>query len=185
MKDKKGFSIIELVMVIAILGILTVVGGSMVIFVTQDLIYSSNVLNMDMLANDAMDKIIYGDSLAKGLLFCQQITASTDNSVTFVDQNGKTVIITLNTGTNKITRTINGSADNNFLYYSSSSNIALTVGRNAKMFTYYDANEAVTTTAASVRRVEINFIAKYKTGNFSNWQGSIESSSSVNTPKYI
>ena len=172
-------------MVITILAIVFAVSSSMVIFVTQDLIYSSSVLNMDMLANDALDKIIYGDNLAGGLLFSKQISASSDNSVTFTDQSDRVVIITLNTGTNKITRTIDTVADNNFLYYGARTGINFVVGRNAKMFTYYDSTDTATTTAANVRRVEINFIVRYQTGSFTNWQGSVERSSSVSTPKYI
>jgi len=185
MINKKGFSLVEMAMVITILAIVFAVSSSMVIFVVQDLIYSSNVLNMDMLANAALDEISYGDNLAGGLAFSQQITASAVNSVTFTDQSGRTVIITLNTGTNKITRTINAVADNNFLYYGARSGINFVVGKNGQMFTYYDSTDTTTATAANVRRVEINFIVRSGAGNFTNWQGSVERSSSVSTPKFI
>jgi len=184
MIKNKGFTLIELVMIMLIIGILAGVGSSIIISTVKDLMYAPKNLNMDMLSQDAMDKIIEGDNLAKGLRFNKQITAISANSITFIDQDSKTVIVTLNTGTNKLTRTINALADNTFLYYQSPSDIGFFVGRNAATFLYYDSAGAVTATAANVRRVEINFIARTGTGNFSDWQGKAELSSSIKTSKF-
>jgi prepilin-type N-terminal cleavage/methylation domain-containing protein len=185
MKKNRSFTLIELVITMLIIGILAGVGSSIIVSVVQDLMYAPKNLNMDMLAQDAMEKIIGGDSnLAHGLRFSKQITAIAANSITFIDQDGKTVVVTLNTGTNKLTRTINAVADNTFLYYSAPADIGFFVGRNAAVFLYYDSAGSVTAIAANVRRVGVNFIARTGTGNFSDWQGKAEISSSIRTSKF-
>jgi len=184
MRQGNGFTLVELVMVILIVGIMAVVGSSIIYSVVQDLMYAPKNLNMDMLAQDAMDKIIDGDNLVEGLRFSQKITAIAANSITFTDQNENTVVITLDTGTNRLTRSINAVADNSFLYYQSPSDVGIFTGRNGALFLYYDSAGAVTATAANVRRVEVNFIARTGTGNFSDWQGKAELSSSIRTSKF-
>ena len=185
MKKNRGFTLIELVIIMLIIGILAGVGSSIIVSVVQDLMYAPKNLNMDMLAQDAMDKIIEGDStLAHGLRFSKEITAVGANSVSFIDQDGKTVVITLNTGTNKLTRTINAVADNTFLYYSSPTDIGFFVGRNGATFLYYDSAGNITAVSANVRRIEANFIARTGTGNFSDWQGKSEVSSAIRTSKF-
>jgi prepilin-type N-terminal cleavage/methylation domain-containing protein len=184
MKPNKGFSIIELVIAMLIIGIVAAVGASVVVFTIQDLIYTPAQLNMNMLAEEALGKIIDGDSSAAGLRFSRQITdASTSTSVTFIDQSGRTVQITLNTGTNKLSRTINSVTDANFLYYSSASNIALSAGSSGAFFTFYDASGSTTNTAANVRMVDIDLACRTSGGAFGNWQGSSQQRSAIKVSK--
>ncbi len=184
MKQSRGFSLIELTIIIAIVGVLAAVGASVAIFAVQGAVYAPHALNMEMLAEDAINKITDGDGLAKVIRFSRQIAAVATNSETFVDQDEKTVVITLNTGTNKLSRTINAVSDANFLYYQASSDIAITTGRNGALFLYYDANEFATAVPANVRRIEVNLIAKTGSGSFGSWQGQAEESSSIRVPKF-
>ena len=181
---KKAFSLIEFAIVIVIAAIIAAVGTAVLTFSIQNLVYTPNRLNMDMIAQEAIDAIVDGDINAKGLRFSRQITAVAANTVTYVGQDSKTVIITLDTGTNKLTRTINAVADSNFLYYTASSSINITVGRNGALFLYYDSAGSITSTPANVRRIEVNLIAKTQTGSFQNWQGQSEASSSIYVPKF-
>ncbi|MDD5431718.1 MAG: hypothetical protein PHO70_01855 [Candidatus Omnitrophica bacterium] len=185
MKKNKGFSTIELVVIISIIGIIAAVTTSIIISSLQGLVYTPNNLNMDMLVQDALDKIVDGDNLAGGLRFCKNITAFSPNSITFTDQNSKTVIITLDTGTNKLTRTINAVADNTFLYYQGSSTIKITTGRNGALFLYYNSSEGTPVSASAIRRIAINLIAYTGSGTFVNWQGKAEYTTSVWTPRFI
>lgn len=184
MSNKRGFSLIELVMTILIIGILTALGASLLVFGLENSVFTPNSLNMDMLAQEAIGKIVDGDNLAKGLRFSRQITASADNSVGFVDQDGKNVVITLDTLNNRLSRTINSLNDPTFLYYAANSRVNIVTGRKGRLFTYYDSSENTTTTAANVRRVEVNLVARTSSGIFQNWQGSVEQSSSVRVPKF-
>jgi prepilin-type N-terminal cleavage/methylation domain-containing protein len=184
MRDSRGFSLIELIIAILIIGVIAALGGSMLIFTVQHAMYTPNKLTTDFLVSNAMDMIVDGNSSAKGLRFARQITAVAANSVTYIDQDGKTVVVTLNTGTNQLTRTINGSPDNNFLRYQSGTGISIVVGRNSALFIYYDVNGNITATPANVRMVEINAIARTGSGSFGSWQGQSEFSTAVYVPKY-
>ena len=137
-----------------------------------------------MLTQEAVDKITDGDHLAKGLRFSRQITNAGANTVTYIDQDNKTVVITLNTGTGLLSRSINAAADSNFLYYQNSADISFTTGRNGALFLYYDASENTTATAANVRRIAVNLIARTSSGAFANLQGQSEQSSSVRVHKF-
>jgi len=182
MKKKRAFSLIELVMVILIVGVIAAVGSYLLIFVIQHAMYTPNKMNTGMIAEDAINKIIDGDSLAKGLRFSRQISAVSPTSITFMDQDGKTVIFTLSS--NKITRTINAVADNAFLYYAASPSIIIAVGSSGALFSYYDSAGNVTATAANVRRVDINLAVRTGTGSFGQWQGQTERTSSIRVPKF-
>jgi len=183
-KKAKGFSLIELVIAILVIGVIAAVGGSILIFTLQHAMYTPNKLSMDLLASDAMDKITDGDSAAKGLRFARQITAVAANSLTYIDQDGKTVVVTLNTGTNQLARTINAAADNNFLRYQSGAGISIVVGRNSALFLYYDSGGNITAVPANVRRIEINAKALTGSGSFAGRQGQSEFSTDVYVPKY-
>lgn len=184
MKKRKAFSLIELVMLMAIVGVIAAIGASVAIFAIRQAVYTPNAMNTAMLAEAAIDKIVDGDNLARGLRFSKQITAAGANSVTFVDQDDKTVTIALDTGTHKLTRTINAAADTNFLYYQAASNIAIATGRNGALFIYYDVNENTTSAAANIRRVEVNLAVATGSGSTADWQGKSEQSSSVRVPKF-
>jgi prepilin-type N-terminal cleavage/methylation domain-containing protein len=185
MKNNKGFSLIELVVIITIIGIILSVTSAILVSSIQGMVYLPNSLNMDMLAQDALDKIVDGDNLAGGLRFCKNITAFSANSITFTDQNSKTVVITLDTGTNKLTRTINAVSDPTFLYYQGSSGIKVTTGRNGALFLYYDASESTPLIASNIRRIAVNLVAFTGSGTFANWQGSAEYTTSIRTPRFL
>lgn len=182
MKNKRGFTVIELVMVVLIVGVVAAVGASLMVFTIQHAMYTPGRMNASMIADDAINNIIDGDSLAKGLRFSRQLTAISATSVTFVDQDGRTVVYTL-TG-NKITRTVNSAADSSFLYYAASASIVLSAGTSGVLFSYYDSAGNTTAVAADVRRVEINLKVTIGGGSFANWQGQSERSSSVRVPKF-
>lgn len=184
MKNKKAFTLIEFIIIILIIGIMSGVGTSILLFVIQNFGYTSNVMSMDMLASDALNKMIEGDNLAGGLRFSKEITAAGDNTLAYIDQSGNAIVLALNTGTGKLSRTINAAPDSVFLYYQAAPNTLITFGRNAKLFTYYDSSGSVTAVPADVRRVEVNLLARTASGSFADWQGSTEYSSSVQVSKY-
>jgi prepilin-type N-terminal cleavage/methylation domain-containing protein len=183
MKRAKGYSIVELVVVMLIIGVAAAVVASILVPPIQMLAYLPNTLTMNMLGQEAMDKIVDGDGLAKGLRFCRNITAYSANSVTFTDQDSKTVIIALSGG--KLTRTINAVVDGSFLRYQGDPNITITTGRNGALFLYYNSSEGAPAAANDIRRVEVNFIAYTGGGTFARWQGKSEYTTSIRTPRFI
>ncbi len=182
MKNKSGYTLIELVMVILIVGVIAAVGASLLVFTIQHAMYTPNRMNVTMIAEDAINEIIDGDNLAKGLRFSREITAVSPTSITFVDQDGKIVIFALSS--NKIIRSINAAADTTFLYYAASSSIIMAAGSSGALFSYYDSAGNVTATAANVRRVEINLKVYTGSGSFAQWQAQAERTSSIRVPKF-
>jgi prepilin-type N-terminal cleavage/methylation domain-containing protein len=176
-----GFTLIEAIMTILIIAILSVSGGFLMVYLIQNSVFIPNQLNMEMLAKDALDIMIEGDSLARGLRFSKNITTALNNVVVFINQNNQTINYTLSA--NKLYRSINSSTAVNIPYYSSISGINMT-GRNGTLFNYYDANDTVTNNSANVRRVRITLIAKSGSGSFRDWQGQSEQSSSIAVKKF-
>jgi len=180
-KNKKAFTLIELVMVIAIIGIISLVGASIMTYFIQNAVFAPNQMNADMAVSDAMNMLINGDDTARGLRFSKAISAISGTSdITFINQDSNTVRYYLSSGS--LYRTINAGTATLFPYYAQTG-ITMS-GKGGALFTYYDANEAVTSTAANIRRVVIGLVAQTGSGNYSDWQGKSDQMTSVAVPKY-
>ena len=185
LKQKKAVTLIELLMVIVIIGILAIGGAHFMIYLLQNENFIPNQLNMNMLASDALDIMIEGDSQAKGLRYNKTINGVADYQVDFTNLDGQNVSYRLNTGTNKLERSLAGPGGpwTVFPYYMPLSGVTIT-GKNNKVFVYYTAAEATTNTAANVRRVEMTLIGKTGTGNYAQWEGQSEQISSVAVKRF-
>ncbi len=182
MRIKRGFTFIELIMAIAIIGVLAGAGAWIMAYTVKNSVFIPNQLGMDKLASDALSIIIEGDNKAKGLRFSRVIAAINANRVDFIDGDGKTVYFRLNTGTGKLYRSINGTAEEVIPAYSAVSGLNIS-GKNGSLFTFYDASGAVTATANNVRRIRVILIAKSGTGLYNDWQGQSEQASSIAVKK--
>ena len=166
-------------MVIAIIGVLSGAGAWIMGYTVKNSVFIPNQLNMDKLANDALDIMIEGDGQAKGLRFARVISAIAVNQVTFVNQDSVTIIYRWDTGLNKLYRKIGAAAETVIpAYLSNLSGVTLS-GKSGTLFTYYGANEAITATAVNVRRIRMILIAKSGTGLYNDWEGQSEQASSV------
>jgi len=179
LKALKGFSFIELLMVIAIIGILSGAGAWIMGYTVKNSVFIPNQLNMDKLANDALGVMIEGDGQARGLRFARVITGISASQVTFINQDGLAIIYRWDTGTNKLYRKIGAAAEVIMPAYASGLSGVTISGKSGTLFTYYDANEAITATAANVRRVRMILIAKSGTGLYNDWEGQSEQACSV------
>lgn len=178
----RGFTLIEAVMVIAIIGILSVSGAYLMLYLIQNSVFIPNKMNMDMVAGEALDIMIEGDSLAKGLRFSRSVTNSTANQVSFINQDNQAIVYRLDTSANKLYRSISAAPEVLLPYYASGGiNIS---GKSGSLFTYYDANENLTSEPANVRRVKLNLIASTGSGNYTDWEGRSEALSAVAIKKF-
>lgn len=178
---KKSFTLIELVMVIVIIGIISTVGAWIMLYFIKNAIFVPNQMNTDMAVSDAMGIMVNGNAQAKGLRFSRAITAVSGTSdITFVNQDSQTVRYYLSSGS--LYRTINAGAAEVFPYYTAT---GMTMsGKGGTLFTYYDVNEAVTSTPANIRRVVIGLVGQTGSGNYSDWQGKSDQMSSIKVNKY-
>lgn len=180
---RKGFTIIEAIMVMLIIAVLSSAGAWIMAYTVQNFVFIPNQLNMDKLASDALNIMIEGDSQAKGLRFSRVISVIAADRVDFINQDAQTIYYRLDAPAGKLYRSINGAVEAALPYYSSAAGITLN-GRNGALFTYYNSDDAVITgatavDAANVRRIQIILIAKTGTGLYNDWQGQSEQPASV------
>ena len=186
--QKKGFTFIEVFMVIAIVGILAGAGVWFLGNVVRDSVFIPNQLNMDKLASDTLDIMIDGDIQARGLRFAKAISGTvTALQVTFINQDNLTIIYRWDNVANKLYRKIGAATEAVMPNYLPNSTAIVMTGIGGTLFTCYDVNDvsmALPATGTNVRRIKINLIAKTDTGLYNDWQGSSEQTTSIAVERF-
>lgn len=170
-------------MLLLIIAVLAASTSWLMALAVKNSVFIPNQLNMDKLSADALNIMAEGDGQAKGLRFARVISAIAVNQVTFINQDGVTIIYRWDTGTDKLYRKIGAAAEALIPSYSSNMTGVTLSGKSGTLFTYYDSADAVTATAADVRRIRMILIAKSGTGLYNDWQGQSEQATSVAVKK--
>ncbi len=174
----RGFTLIELIMVIVIIGVLSAAGLSMLMPFMQNGVFIPQQMNADMVVTDALEIMIEGDNQARGLRFSRALTTIQDYQIIFINHDSQTVLYRLDTAVNKLYRSINGGAESVIPGYVAASDLSL-FGKSSRLFTFYDANEVVTAVPNNVRWITMTMIGRTGSGLYSDWQGQSEQSSAI------
>ncbi len=183
---KAGFTLIELVMIILITSVLSLAGVHIMQFVVRNSFYLPNQVQADLVAAEALEIIVEGDSAAHGLRFCHQVTTALANQVVVINQgvlttlDNQTIIYDLSGGI--LTRKIDAGAATPIPYFKAADMVISGGGVGGALFTYYDVSDNLLTqpvTAANVRRININLIAQNGTGSSDKYEGTSQQSTSV------
>lgn len=183
MKNLPGFTLIEMVMTILIVGLVTVGATHLMPQVLKNTFYLPNQVQADFVTASALSIMVDGDKSAWGLRFSKNITTAGANTVVFTDQNGSAMQFRLDTGSGKLYRKI-GAGSEAVIPYFMPPNVNFS-GPGGVVFTYYDAAEAVTNIADNVRRIDIELIARVGTGSFDKMEGQSQQRTSVKVNKYL
>jgi prepilin-type N-terminal cleavage/methylation domain-containing protein len=182
-KKSKGFTFIEAMMVIVIIGVIAASGAYVMLYVVQNSVFIPNKLNVEMVGQDLLDIMLEGDPSCKGLRLSNAITTASANTVGFINTTGQTVEFLWDGVAKRINRRINGASwlvVPNYL----PNTIYIDRKGTSPIFTYYDANQAETTTPANVRRIKVEFKVTSGSGAYADWQGQAEFSSSITVRKF-
>ena len=155
-------------MVIAIMGILALMGASFLPPLMNLYFFAPNQMNNEFITNSVLNNIIEGNGRGNGIRILKNITSATDTSITYTDSNGITITLTWNSGTKKITRTIS-STTITLPEEISTNSINIDGTTSGVIFKYYDStNSLISTpvaTPANIKRVQMDWLTYSGTGN--------------------
>jgi len=137
MRITRGFTIIELIIVIVLVGFLSTIAAQMISSNFSAYFEGKTITNLTNKTN------IAADNLMRELKSAQSVSAIATTGLTFVNQSGNTIVVALS-GTN-LTRSVNGATAE-----------PLCDEVTSLTLSYFDQNFAATITPASVSFVTVN-----------------------------
>lgn len=187
-KHKKAFTLIELVLVIAVIGVLAVAAGTFFIPMMNMLFYVPSQSSMELTANELIKILMDGNAWARGLSDAAAITAATAIRVDFTTSDGDTVYYRWESTENKIYRSINAGAEALIPYkYSGDSQVK---GKNTEaiIFTYYDSSNSEISspvgTPANIEWIRMDLTILTGTGKAEKQHGRMDISTAVDVKTF-
>ncbi|NQT94992.1 MAG: prepilin-type N-terminal cleavage/methylation domain-containing protein [Candidatus Omnitrophica bacterium] len=189
MKNKKAFSIIELIMTILILAVIASASAAFFIPTINLLFYSPSQLMVDQFSEEIIDILIEGDSKAKGLRFAKSITSADEDEITFVNADNDTIIYRWDVTEEKIYRNINAAGEE-LIPYSYYGGISIKgQASDAEIFKYYNSTpsqlSAPVGTETSIESIRINVVMQSGSGSVKANQGRVEISTGVDIKQFV
>lgn len=206
--DKKGFTVIELIITIVLIAIIAGVTSGIVINLMQLLIYLPREMKARSIAHEVMDIMDGGETQRRGLRYAVEVKDASPTQFTYTfgypgntdkrnmrfrwDGNSKKIYRSYTAfGSNLTTLPQPPYSAEELIPYYASNEISIN-GRPTSpntIFSYFKADGSPwlggTEPYYTIRRVEINIRVTTGTGLFSNWDSSFETTSSIEIKQYI
>jgi prepilin-type N-terminal cleavage/methylation domain-containing protein len=190
--NKKGFTLVEIIITSLIIAILAAVTGGIIVVLMQLFMYLPRDMSARMVAHDISDQIVDGQTGSRGLRYAFSITTAQDNLLTYTvgypsltDQYN--VTFTYDTTADKIYMKI-GSGSNATVPYYALSGINVTCP-SSKFFTYYKKDGTAWTSGGTdtynIGRVEATYTVSTGTGDFDSAEGSLTTTTGTDIKQYI
>jgi len=173
MRHKKGFTLIELVMVIVILGIIGAIGAGVVYPILNLFFHTPRQLTSEQVGNMVVDEIIQGSPSAKGLRIMKNIVSANDTSITYLDVNNILIILSWDSLSKKITKTTSSEIFTLPKEYTNNS-VDINGTSSGIIFKYYNsAGTQLATPVAlpsSINRIQMDWILQTNSGNVKDYE---------------
>ena len=159
---KRGYTLIELIMAVVILGILGTIGAAFFQPLITMAFFTPAQLRTEQIGNQMVFDIYQGDSRAKGLRIMKKIKTATATSLTYLDNSSVEATLSWDGGTKRLSRTVNGVTQ--LLPLQAPNHSVLLDGvYPGTIFRYYDSSgmnlSPPVSTVANIARIKIDWVA--------------------------
>jgi len=173
-KAKKGFTLIELITVIVILGIISAAGAAFFSPLINLFFFTPSQTTAQQIGNMIKDNIIEGNADGKGLRIIKSITSASSTSITYTDADNKTITIAWNGTSKKFSRTT-PSGTGILPAESPGTNVLIDGQTPGVLFRYYDPSQAELTSPvaapANIAKIDLSWVSYIGSGTAANLEG--------------
>jgi prepilin-type N-terminal cleavage/methylation domain-containing protein len=155
---KKGFTLTEVVVTLAVIAVLAGAGSWMLVFLIDNFVYLPPRIAVDTAVSDSLNLIAEGDHKAQGLRFARSFKTINPDQVEFTDSNDNDVRFRLFKGS--LYRRVNNDSEETLPYYADSIGLSFSGPGGGVIFTYYDAQGNPTANATLVKHINISLIGQ-------------------------
>src|SRR3989339_293326 len=106
LKDKKGFTLVEVVIALAITGILVTSGVSFITPFIKLFFYAPEQLRTEYIGNQIVDSVIEGNHGIEGLDTAKMINFASQEVIIYTNNNDEVILLEWDPATGKIRRTL-------------------------------------------------------------------------------
>lgn len=208
--DNRGFSLIELIVVVSIVAILTAATAGIIISLMQLFIYSPREMRVKTIAHEAIETMAEGETAKRGMRYATQIQDASPTQFTYTfgypgnadkrnmrfrwDSTQKKIYLSYTAFGDPINSPQPPYGTEELIPYYARGDISITEdpANPNTIFKYYKAdgtqitgNPVPSAQLQDIRRVEMAIVARTGSGSFGAWQSSFRMTSNVEIKQYI